>query len=249
MKKLYLIAGVLAFLASLIALAPASYVYGWLQGALPPQVRLYDVDGSVFRGHAAQARIEGIVVHDLTWHMHPAALLLGHVSLDLDGVAAGGRTSALATLSPSGRMTLRDVVATATLSGLSPVLGVTSLPADGQVGLRLKRAVIDNGHVISAKGQLNLGELSWTLSTPSVALGDYKAEISTDKQGVSAVLDNANAPIELSGRCLLTRSNRWQAHVRLRSKPKAGADVKNLLNNLGRPGPQGWYNVRQQGQL
>lgn len=249
MKKLYVIAGLVAFLASLIVLAPASDVYGWIQGTLPPRVRLYDVGGTLFHGHAGQARIAGIDVHDLSWRMHPGALLLGHVSMDLDGIAAGGRTSAQALLSLGGRLTLKHVISTATLSGLSPLLGVTSLPANGQVGLRLKKAVIDNGHIISASGQLNLGELSWTLSTPSVALGDYKAEISTGKQGVSAVLDDTNAPIELSGRYLLTPSNQWKAHLRVRAKPKAGADVKDLLNNLGRPGPQGWYSVQQQGQL
>lgn len=250
MKKVYVLAGVLAFLSSLIALAPANVVYGWLLSSdLPANVRLYDIKGTLFHGHAGQAQIHGLGVQDLTWHMHPADLLLGKISLDLTGRMAGGRTSATVNLGLGNRIGLRHVISTATLSDLAPFLDMDYLPVKGQLGLSLKHAEISHGHLISATGRLNAGELSWTLSQPAVALGDYKAGISTGQQGVVATLSNSSGPLQLSGQCVLTHANTWQVHVRLRARPDAGAKVKELLGNLGRPGPQGWYKLRQRGRL
>jgi hypothetical protein len=249
MKKWTLLAGILAFLASFIAIAPAADVYGWLRGTMPARVQLYGVDGTIFDGHADVARLGDIRVRDLGWHMHPLSLLTGHVDMHVDGRTAGGRSAASVHLGFGGSLELKQVTTTATLSGLKPFLNTDFLPAKGQIGARFKQLKIENGRLVGATGQASLGQLAYTLPHPQVPLGDYKAAVNTGKQGITAVLSDADAPVELAGRWLLTPKGAWSAQVRLRARPKADPEIKNLLKTLGRPDSQGWYRINQSGHL
>src|SRR5699024_10481707 len=99
-------------------------------------------------------------------------------------------TSAHVIIGLGGNIVLNDVISTATISGFKPVLNVGFLPARGQLGVHLKKAAIKNGQIISAEGYLKVGDLTWTLTQPGVELGAYRADISTDKDGITALLKN-----------------------------------------------------------
>jgi general secretion pathway protein N len=249
MKKLYVVAGLLAFIAALIVLAPANTVYGWARSSIPVQVKLYAVGGRLLRGHADQARVEGVAVHDLHWHLHPTALLTGKIVLNLTARLAGGRTSALVRLDTGNDIELENVVTTATLAGIEPLLQMEGLPAKAHIGLRLKRARIDDGRLVSATGRLTAGDVAWNLSEPAVALGAYRADIETRQKDIVADLRDTQAPIAFNGHVALTSGSTWHAHFRLRARADAPADVKNLLANLGEPGPGGWHDINQHGHL
>lgn len=250
MKKLYVLVGVIAFLVSLITIAPAQDVYGWMSGEIPPGVHVYQVSGTLLHGNAGLVRLnKNIEVRGVHWDMNPWALLTGTLSMDVTGRLAGGQTSAHASIGPGGGVTLHNVVSTATIDGLKPVLNVGFLPVRGQIGMRLRKATIENGRIDSLEGFLKLGGLEWTLTQPAVQLGAYRADIGTNDDGITAILKNTQAPVELTGRVVLRPKGVWQARVKLRPDPDAKPEVKELLGNIGRKNTQGWYRVRQQGHI
>src|SRR5699024_9369630 len=103
--------------------------------------------------------------------------------------------------------------------------------------------------IVAAKGYLKVGDLTWTLTQPAVELGAYRADISTDQDGITALLKNTKAPVEFAGRVVLNPQGAWQANNKLRPDPNAKPEVKELLGYIGGKDPQGWYSVRQSGHI
>src|SRR3546814_17415733 len=85
MRTLYVLAGTLTFLVSLVLSAPAATVYGWLQPKLGDAVTLAGVEGSLREGHAAAVMVRGQpLTEKLHWKLSLSELLLARVGLDLE---------------------------------------------------------------------------------------------------------------------------------------------------------------------
>src|SRR3546814_16223767 len=85
MRTLYVLAGTLTFLVSLVLSAPAATVYGWLQPKLGDAVTLAGVEGSLREGHAAAVMVRGQpLTEKLHWKLSHSERLLARVGLDLE---------------------------------------------------------------------------------------------------------------------------------------------------------------------
>ncbi|OFI33584.1 general secretion pathway protein GspN [Alteromonas lipolytica] len=78
----WLLAGIALYLVLLIAYMPASQVANRID--LPRNVKLGQVEGTLWHGEVDRVVVNNIPVNQLSWDVSPLALLTGHLALELD---------------------------------------------------------------------------------------------------------------------------------------------------------------------
>src|SRR5699024_4402989 len=118
-----------------------------------------------------------------------------------------------------------------------------------QVSARLADLELADGQVTGASGRITLGDAHWLLADPALLLGAFEARIETTAEGdIRAHLsEQADSPLRLRGTATLSPSGHWRLDARLRARP--GSDIADQLVAFGRPGAEGWYRIRQSGDL
>ncbi len=251
MKWLYLTAGLASLLISLAATAPARYIYAW-SGAGNGLVRASGISGSVWHGRAGSLSLERstLRLENVSWRVHPLGLLRAHLRLSVSGDAAGGHARGTVQVAAGAdTVVLQNIRLAAPLADLIDAAGMGGLPLSGQVSARLARIELNAGRLIRASGDIALGDARWLLAQPAVSLGSFDAHIGTTSDGnIRANLsERPDSPLALRGTATLSPSGHWQVDARLRASP--GAAIASQLALIGQPDADGWYHIRQSGEL
>ncbi|QPG05577.1 type II secretion system protein N [Salinimonas marina] len=79
----WLLAALLVWLFLMVWYLPANQVIGRI--TLPPQIEVYGVSGTVWKGKARQVDFNQLPVSQVRWEINPLALLWGRLSLEVTG--------------------------------------------------------------------------------------------------------------------------------------------------------------------
>ena len=80
-KVSWIIGGIIAFLLFAIAYMPAVHLIGRI--ALPSNVAVSDVSGTLFSGKAQTVVVNGLPINNVKWELSPLHMLIGKIKLDL----------------------------------------------------------------------------------------------------------------------------------------------------------------------
>jgi hypothetical protein len=170
-RVVLVIAGILVFLAVLIAYLPAS----WVASRLPPglAVKCAEVNGSVWQGECVGLAFNGAKLGDATWNMGRIGALSRRFigDIDLRGAKVNARADLDIAFTGTGEM--HNVVSTLPLE---PAY-FPQLPADqrGVLSLDLKRATFDNAQPRTLEGGIELRDLRQVGARP-LELGSYRVD-------------------------------------------------------------------------
>lgn len=248
----YAVVAVFAFIVGLLIAAPAATIYGWLSAKRPPtSIAFYGLEGNLAEGRVAGIFVDGhAVLNDLHWTFEPIRLLLAQVAFHIDG---GGKQASLqgqVALSPFSKVTLNKFVISAGVKALLTAVGQPFLPVDGQATMTFNSLKLRGLLPRAADGEIKIQHLAWTLAANPVALGDFTATVTTDRDVVSAKIDALpGGPVEANGEATLGSDQKYVFNLQLRARANADPMVRNLINSVGPPDSQGWSHLRQQGQL
>lgn len=248
LRTLYVLAGTLTFVFSLVLLAPAATVYGWLKPKLGDAVTLAGIDGSLRDGHVAAVLVGGRpLVEKLHWKLSLGELLLMRLGLDLD---SSGATLMSGHVSKGfGVVRGHDLRIASSLKSLLAASGQPFAPLDGQASLELSRLKLHGDWPSDAEGTLRVQGLAWTLARDPVVLGDYQADIKPDGNDIVALVHTLGGSLDVNGDARAKADRSYELHLQLRPKSDAPPLVVNLLRSLGNPDPQGFYHLRREGTL
>jgi general secretion pathway protein N len=193
-------AGLGAFVAALVALAPATLVDARLESASGGRLRLAQAHGSLWSGSGwieiRDARGRAGVAQRLAWRVLPASLLRGRLEMELELDRAARRFPV--TLSFSGIEIER---AGMRLPAAALGLGVPRLAAlrlSGEMQLEVPRLSLERGRL---QGEATLRWRGAGSALTSVApLGDYEVTFKAAGAGVHAALRTLAGPLELEGK-------------------------------------------------
>lgn len=247
-RSLYVLVGTLSFVISLVLLAPAATVYGWLQPKLGDAVTLAGVEGSLRDGKAAAVLVRGQPLTDkLHWKLSLGELLLARIGLDLE---SSGSTLMTGHVSKGfGVIRGTDLRIASGLKALMTAFGQPFAPVDGQASLELTRLKMSGNWPSDAEGTLRIQGLAWTLARDPVVLGDYEADIKPDGSDLLALVHTVGGALDVNGDARAKLDHSYELHLQLRPKADAPPLVINLLRSLGSPDPQGYYHLRREGKL
>ena len=243
-----LMTAALAFVLSLIANLPAALLYAGLRPAESP-VQAFGLQGPWTQGAASGITVGGrLVAQDLRWQFKPLHLLLGRAAFAVEGGGELATLQGVIAASPRA-VRLHDLRLAGSLKRLAATAGHGYLPVDGQLGGEIAMLVLVNGFVDSAEATINLQGLAWTLAREPMTLGDFRVQISTTPEAIRADITSPAGPLEAQGQARLFPDKRYEADIALKLKPTAGIMLGNYVRSLGAPDTEGWYHLRQKGQL
>jgi hypothetical protein len=250
--------GVLAFLWTALLHAPAASLYAWF-GPKAAQVQLFGLEGSLDEGKVQTLGVNGRpLLQNLRWSFQPWWLPLLRASFHLESAGSDLRLNGRAALVPGGI----NVAAAEASGNLKPLLGLAGfpfLPVDGRVHLQLDSLKLRHGFPAAVEGNAELHGLSFALGPNPVPLGDFKAVLGTQAPatgtstpaGIRIVVSTLGGPLDLSGEVHVQADRNYDYDLQLKAKPGADPGLANLLQggSLGAPDPNGYYHLRNRGQL
>jgi general secretion pathway protein N len=240
--------GLGAYLAFAIVSFPASIAHRWFS---PDSLALAGVEGTIWNGRAAYGGIEGLAFSDLSWQLHPAALLTGRLGLDVETRLADGFVRTGVSVSGGG-VRFRDLAATTrleALGSLTPLVGVS-----GNLSLSLDRLELVDGWPQAASGTVRIAGLSAPPLIPvtgvaSVALGNYLARLTTTDDGIAAIVNDEGGPLELEGRVDLAGDRSYVLTSRIRPRADASDELVEGLRFMAPADAEGWHSLPLNGVL
>lgn len=237
MKKRYLVLGVLAYLAFLLAMVPANWFAWSLHHLSRGKVLLDQNEGSVWvgSGRLYVTDIKGNA-HELgraEWRVSAARLLLAQVHTRVRWSGEQSDVFANITLTP-WRLSVRDTRLSASGQMASLLYPPATLFApQGQLRLRTDALALGRAG-IKGSAEVYWDQASSGLS-PVRPLGDYRVDIAARGKEATLKLTTTKGPLELTGQ------GRWQilgdGQLQLTGTARATArtaELQPLLRVMGR---------------
>jgi len=189
----FVLLGVVAVLAVIVAALPASVVTHFL----PPDVHAEDFSGSIWHGSTGKFSVGARPAGALEWHVHPAALLGMTAAADLHWVKVGFVIDAAVSIDRRG-LVARDV------KGGGPIEDLLDLGVApgwrGTAYLNFSQIKTDFAKLLSAVGALKVAHLSSAQFADGADLGSYELvlpEGAVDANGnLTAQFMDAGGPLD-----------------------------------------------------
>jgi len=250
-RTLLVAAGIGAFLLFLIASMPAGLL------AVPAEtlgLRLTGVHGTVWRGGAASAQVQGLTLRRLSWHLSPLALLTGRINAELEARLPGGSGHTRLLLTAAGRLVLTELDASVAIAPAAAALGLTA--GNGDVVLRFDQLELMDGWISRVAGMVRVDHyllLPAQGDRPAVTVGLEARFDAGDGVGadglVTAQVEDLNGPFELHASLRLSPPGNYALAGRIAARPGAPDELVQGLTLLGTPSPEGGYEFSITGSL
>lgn len=242
-RKRLILAGIATFIIGLIITFPARVAYQWFA---PGELKLSGINGSIWRGNAAQGTAGGVYLADINWSFRPLGLLSGKLEYASTSKLASGFFDANIAIGIGGSLTLSNVAGALALDTLAGVLPLTGI--EGDISVQFEELIVENGVPVEATGTLNIANLVSRYLSP-IRLGDYKAVFHTQEDGILGSVESIRGVLELAGTIKLSRDRTYKFTGKVAATSAAPINIAQQLQLLGSPDAQGMRDFRIEGQL
>ncbi len=246
-KTLLLVAGVV-FIFTLISRIPAALLYSAFKPANSTLI-VHGLQGPWSEGTLSGISLNGRpVAQALRWQLQPLQLLLGRLGVQLSG---GGQIATIdgGIAGGLGGLRLSTFRFAGGIKSIAAAAGYSFVPVDGRAGGDFEKLIVKKGLLNYAEGSLDLKSLAWTLARDPLLLGDFRADITTAPDAITAVITSPAGPLEASGFAKLLPDQSYDVDILVKPKPGSSEMLLNYLKTLGAPDPQGFYHLRKRGSL
>lgn len=234
--------------AALLWWLPARWALPLLQPSLHG-LRLQQVGGTVWRGHAGQVlATNGRALGRLQWQLSHRALL-GRVELqlDLDGPQFGfhGQMQRL----PAGQVAWTDLHVRAELSALAdPRLRLPLGQPQGEFVLNAEHALLQGGWPLQLQAELQWRQAAMHMKNGDVALGNLHGTLAAQGGVIHAQWqDDGHGPLRTTGELQLSPLG-WRLTAELQPRQDDPA-LRRWLAALGKADAGGTVHVERRGGL
>ncbi len=251
MKRIlrYSLLGLLAFLLSLLLLAPATLVTNLISQRLTG-FSVQTVEGSATKGSARGIHWRGVRIEQLHWNWQALALLTGWLELRLDTDDPEIILIGKVAVNPGRRLRCRDLSGRLPLVRLGALAGSTKLPLEGVVEFNLRELFLNAaGRPQTANGLISLRDVRSTLGQP-LNLGDFTIQLApAQPEGIQGVVKDSDGPLALEGTLNLLPDGRYRFTGQAAVRDAGNQELRQAMNLLGPPGGDGRWTLNFSGVL
>lgn len=241
-RKLLLI-GAATLLLGLVVMFPARVAYHWF---VPDEVRLSDIDGTIWNGRAATADISGLYLSDLRWSFRPLSLFRARLAYTLTADPAGGFLEADAAASFLGTVYIDTLNAALPLAALQGAVRIDDVAGD--LSLQLSDIRIENGLPRQAVGRIAIANLV-VRALATAPLGDFEADIQTTDGDIIGSVSDVRGMLKVAGTVTLDENGGYALVGLVGPTASAAQSVVQQLRFLGTPDARGLREFRIEGAL
>ena len=246
-RNLLLLLLALALIAVLVlAFLPAKTALGFLGGRLGP-VQLGEVSGTVWKGQAEPASINGQPIGTLGWRLHPLGLLAARVDADL--TLTGDTYNGNGTVSVQRDRTLRvrDLHLVMPANKLQPLVDIPALVFRGDVQVDVDSAELRGGFPTQVKGRATWKNAS-VAGSAEAQFGDIVTDFaSAPGGGIAGTVSDGGGPLQAQGSYTASLVG-YDADISLRARD-GNPQVLEALQYIGAPQPDGSARLVIRGRL
>jgi len=227
-----LILAAVVFLVTLLVRLPSRA----LLPLLPPDVTCVAPAGTVWSGSCEELRVGAAAVSNLSWALHPAALLRLRIAADLTSPDPEARGHAQVELALNGNLAITALAATVAMPSGS---GLVPAGTSGTLQLAIESARIQDRHLVAVQGKIDLQHIH--IENPPAYLGSFELQFAPPNEGAAMVgqLRDLNGPLSVIGLLQLSRTGSYELEGSVAPRPGASADLTQTLQLLGLPDAQG----------
>lgn len=240
--------GLLTFVITAIWLTPTAFIAPHIQ-RIAPNIAISGGSGTIWNGAATNVRINNFDLGKTEWKLLPltsltSLSLVSDVSVDGPEVTAKGR----AAYAYDRTIRLNDMQFEAESSLIARFQPMAKLAGKFQ-GL-INDAEVRPKLFPSINGVLNWVQGSVTFPV-RLTPGNYRADISSQDQTITAKIESVDAPLELDGTTSINSDWQYQADVRAKTKPGVPPLLNNLLRSAagGNPSADGSVQIKRKGSI
>lgn len=252
----YSLVGLVAYFLFVMVLFPADRAFALLkqQGTLP--LEGYQISGTLWHGRLGRVRIAGTNIDNIGWRLHPWALLLGRLEMDLRFLDESSSLD-LPNESPieivvgrklGGAYYLRHSGATLDMAALEKRFNKQPYGLTGDISFDL-----EDIHIVAGQLANISGNLSWQqagLSAPlNIELGGFDMILETTDGVLQGTLKDNGGPLQVEGVMVLSADKSYRLTMTLRSRDKTRSDIKQALRMFGTPSPDGKVSFVRRGRF
>lgn len=239
----------MVYLVALFVTFPANQAYSFIANKLPPNTKLYGIEGSIWSGHAAVVDVNGLRLSNVNWDVHFLPLLIGRMQLGINSKLGDGNIKGSVGMSLGGTLYTKGLQGKVNSKDLASKFQILRF-AQGTIKANNFSISLDNSKIYTASGQLQL--LNAAMTVPCEAeVGNLIVNVKNGAmEGMikANIKDKGNQPIVFSGDFDLETQGTWKFKGRVMAKEK-GSCLANMLGALGRPGSDGKTTINRSGKL
>lgn len=243
----YAVLAVVLYTLFLAITLPAPRAYQLFKGQMG-SIALYGVGGTVMRGHAAQLTARHVQLSQVSWQLHPWALLLGRVEARVDFQNDAVPGHAVIGRSLGGKVYFKDVAARLPASLLDQVINIPGVKWDGKLDVQLSGLSIEKGYIAEADGTLLWNKAAMVTPWP-LALGAFLTTLESTEEGVKVTLADKGGAVQAEGLFLLKSDGKYQFTANFSSRDTKQPNIAQALKFLGNPGADGRVKVSTTGNF
>jgi general secretion pathway protein N len=237
---------VLAAIAGVAAwTCPADLAYRFAADSLVP-VKLHDLAGSVWHGHAGGAELFGMNLGAIDWTLQVQPLLSGEmiaqVTLTGDGVSGSGVIDR-----GGGQTEFRDTTLRMPARLAAPMLAIPMLELLGTMEIDIAHARLRDLWLDDAAGTVRWRDAA-VAGAAQAKLGDLQATFASTADGsIAGVVRDLGGPLEVAG-TFKAGLVAYEAQARLAARGD-NPQVIEALQFIGQPQADGSRNLEIRGRL
>ena len=238
--KAIAVLAIAAYIVSLVAITPASFVAARVSAALPGRVTFTDASGTLWTGSArAQVIAQGgpVFFDRIQWRLRPSRLAAGRLAFDVQAVARGLDAQLQVARGFSG-WELRDVAAraeAAIIIAFTP--WVATFRPEGILVIASPAIAWDERE---ARGQLSLEWRDAAVSLSEVRpLGSYRLEARAEGGPARLTVATLDGALKVSGQGTFTPPSRLAFSGEAHAEGEQAKALEPLLDLIGARRPDG----------
>jgi general secretion pathway protein N len=243
---LLLLLALLVIAALVLAFLPARTALGFIGGRLGP-VELGEVTGSLWKGQAHPASVNGTPIGTLGWTLHPLSLLGARVDADVtlagDTYNGGGSVS----VRRDRTLRVRDLQLSMPANKLQPLVDIPALVFRGEVQIDIASAELRGGFPTQVQGRATWKNAS-VAGSAEAQFGDLVTEFaSVPTGGIAGTVSDSGGPLQAQGTYNASVVG-YDADISLRARD-GNPQVLEALQYIGEPQPDGSARLVVRGRL
>ena len=245
-----LVLGVVAYLSFMLANFPAGAAYKYIVSPFDKgkKISLQGMNGTLWQGEAAQARIAGFNLGKLSWDLRLHSLFTGKLGVDLHTKGDGSRIDGLARVGMDQTLYLDNLQGRIPAASLMPLFYGFPIAIGGQISADIKHAEIRQGKRLDLDGKMVWHSAALTAPQP-VNLGDLFVAMLPEADGTKLLLSDQGGPLTLEGTIQVKHNGQYKANIYLGTRDDKQPALSNGLKMMGRTNPDGKVLVSRTGKL
>jgi general secretion pathway protein N len=246
-RNLILLAVILVLLAfALLAFLPARIALDFVGGRLGP-VELGEVSGSLWKGQASPASINGEPIGTLGWNLHPLSLLGARVDADLRLQGDVYNGAGAVSVHRDRSVQVRELVLTMPAQRLQPALDIPALVMRGEIRVEVDSADVHGGFPTAVRGRAIWKDAA-VAGSAEAQFGELTTEFaSLPAGGIEGTVKDNGGPLQAEGGYQASLLG-YSADIVLRARD-GNPQVTEALQFIGQPQPDGSARLEVRGKL